>query len=91
MEKNDFAEKVANKIFNLGLTAPAIFLLEAHKPLAFLGSQLLLIGQPVLNIFLSHHLTSNAVTLFENPEHLETLITHLETKANQPFNQAKEI
>ena len=91
MEKNDFVEKVANKIFNLGLTDPAILLLEAHKPLAFLGSQLLLISQPILNIFLSQQLTNNAITLFENPEQLETLITQLEAKATQPTNQAKEM
>lgn len=73
-----FAEKVANKIIDLGLAAPAILLLEAHKPLAFLGSQLLLIAQPTLDIFLPQTLTRNSADLLADPRQVEHLITCLE-------------
>ncbi|MCB0163242.1 MAG: hypothetical protein KDI79_03380 [Anaerolineae bacterium] len=90
METDPFINKVADKIFNLGLTAPAILFLEGYKPLAFLGSQLLLVTQPVLNIFVSDRLTRNTISLLEHPEQLETLITQLETKAAQLPNLTEE-
>ena len=82
METIDFAEKVANKIINLGLTTPAILLLEAHKPLAFVGSQLLLVAQPTLDVFLPPNLIRNTSNLLSDPNQLEKLITRLETNAN---------
>lgn len=90
METDTFINKVADKIFNLGLTAPAILLLEGSKPLAFLGSQLLLVTQPMLGIFVSDQLTKNTLSLLEHPDQLETLITQLEIKAAQPPNLTEE-
>ncbi|HRV93013.1 MAG TPA: hypothetical protein P5526_12695 [Anaerolineae bacterium] len=83
METNTFINKVADKISNLGLTAPAILLLEGCKPLAFLGSQLLLVTQPALDIFVATDLTKNTISLLENPDLLEALIVQLETKPAQ--------
>ena len=79
MMETTFIEKVAAKITDLGLTAPAILLLEAHKPLAFIGSQLLLIAQPALDIFLPQNLIHNTSNLLADPGQLEELITRLET------------
>jgi hypothetical protein len=84
MAINIFVEKVANKIIDLGLTAPAILLLEAHKPLAFLGSQLLLVAQPMLDIFLPQNLTSSTADLLADPDQLEQLINRLETTSTLP-------
>lgn len=78
MDNLTFAEKVANKIIDLGLAAPAILLLEAHKPLAFLGSQLLLIAQPTLDIFLPQTLTRNSADLLADTRQFEHLIACLE-------------
>ncbi len=84
MATNTFIENVANKITCLGLTAPAILLLEAHKPLAFLGSQLLLVAQPTLDVFLPTHLTHNTINLLATPDELEQLIITLERKQVAP-------
>lgn len=77
-----FVEKVTRKISGLGLTAPAILFLEAHKPLAFLSSQLLLIAQPTLNLLVSSHSTQNIVDLLADPTQLEQLMTQLEQKTS---------
>jgi len=77
-QSNIFIGKVAKKIIDLGLTAPAILMLEAHKPMAFLGSQLLLIAQPTLDILLPPNLIHNTASLLSNPDQLEELITTLE-------------
>ena len=76
----NFIEKVAHKINELGLSMPAIFLLEAHKPLAFLSSQLLLVAQPTLDIFLPQNFTKQAINLLADPTQLEQLMVSLEAK-----------
>lgn len=88
-----FAEKVANKIINLGLAAPAVLMLEAHKPLAFLGSQLLLIAQPTLNIFLPQTLTRDSVDLLADAGQFEHLIACLAAgldRSPQPASYSSE-
>jgi hypothetical protein len=84
METAPFVEKAAQKISALGLTAPAILLLEAHKPLAFISSQALLVAQPMLDIFLPHHLVRHTAELLADSHQLEQLIASLEIKAASP-------
>jgi hypothetical protein len=74
----NFAQKLAQKIAYLGLTAPAIALLETHKPLAFVGSQFLLVAQPTLNLFMSSDVTRQMADLLADPVQVEELITQLE-------------
>jgi hypothetical protein len=79
MKPNNFVQKVADKITDLGLAGPAVLWLEANKPLAFLGSQLLLVAQPTLDIFVSPHLTQQTVNLLANPAQLDQLLQALES------------
>jgi len=88
MEIVPFIEKTAQKISALGLSAPAILLLEAHKPLAFIGSQTLLVAQPMLDIFLPQHLVRHTAELLADSDQLEQLITSLETKTASPPDPA---
>lgn len=86
-----FIADVANKITNSGLAAPAILLLEAHKPLAFIGSQLLLIAQPTVDIFFPHNkLLPNMIHLLNDPAQVEALIGSLEnnTVSTSPVSEA---
>jgi len=78
MTHNLFIEQLAEKITTSGLTMPAVLLLEAHKPLAFLVSQMLLVAQPSLNLFISPTFTQNLTNLLAEDEQLEQLITTLE-------------
>ena len=80
MNQNNFIEKVADKITELGLAGPAILLLEVHKPLAFLGSQLMLVAQPTLNGFVSRNFTQHVIDLLTDSGQLEQLITNLEIR-----------
>lgn|GEM_PF-1493422 len=77
MDQLTFVEKVAQKLTHLGLAGPAILLLEAHKPLAFIGSQFLLVAQPSLNFFVSPPLTQNLIDLLADPTQLDQLIVRL--------------
>lgn len=91
MKQTAFIENIAAKIEALGLIAPAVLLLEAHKPLAFLGSQLLLVAQPTLELFLPRHLTRSSIDLMADPAQLERLITSLESKTDQRRRSPAEI
>ena len=85
-----FIKKVAGKITDLGLAAPAILLLESHRPLAFIGSQLLLVAQPTLDIFLPQNIVRNTANLLSNSDQLEALIVQLENNpAHSIHNRAK--
>ena len=76
----NFIKTWADKIKQLGLITPAILLLETNKPLSFSVSQLLLLGQPALNIFLPNQFTSSAIDLFASRQNLEQLIRELEER-----------
>ena len=84
MISTPFVKKVADKIIDLKLTMPAILLLEAHKPLAFLGSQLLLVAQPTFDIFFPKNFIGNLAELLAEPQQLEQLIRRLETETHSP-------
>ena len=79
MVPTPFVQKIADKIVDLKLTVPAILLLEAHKPLAFLGSQLLLVAQPTFDLFFPKNFTGNLADLLAEPYQLEQLIRSLES------------
>jgi len=81
MQNNLFIEQVAHKIDEVGLINPAILLLEAHKPWAFLGSQLLLVTQPMLDMLMPKNLIHNLANLLAEDAQVEQLITLLEYKA----------
>jgi hypothetical protein len=83
MDQANFVEKIANKIIDLGLTVPAIFLLEAHKPLAFVGSQLLLVAQPTLDLFLPDQFAGNLAGLLAEPADIDQLLIRLEASTDQ--------
>jgi hypothetical protein len=78
MTQPTFIDQVANQITRIGLSSPAILMLEAHKPLAFVGSQVLLVAQPTLDIFLPPKLTHNIYDLLTDQAQVEQLITRLE-------------
>jgi hypothetical protein len=88
MSQAKFIEKVSNKISELGLAGPAIVLLEAHKPLAFVSSQLLLVAQPTLDLFFSRNQIRDLAELMADSGQVEALIVSLEkTTAKQPASK----
>lgn len=80
MDQTEFIEKIATKISQLGLVGPAVVLLEAHKPLAFIGSQFLLVAQPSLDLFLPHLSTRKLADLLADPTRLDQLLLILQSK-----------
>ncbi len=72
-------ERLAHLVDRWGLVTPAIFFLEANKPLSFVGSQALLLLQPMTDLFMAPELTADLAALFADRGRLETLISRLES------------
>lgn len=79
-EQDAFLNQVVDVICRYGLRSPALLLLEAGRPLALLGGQLLWVVQPALTLFLSGGLVAQAARLLEEPEAVQLLIARLEAK-----------
>ena len=70
-------ERLARLVGRWGLATPAIFFLEANKPLSFIGSQALLLLQPMTDLFMAPELMTDLAALFADRDRLETLISRL--------------
>jgi hypothetical protein len=72
------------------LGAPALLFLEASKPLALIGSQMLLLCQPVLGYigstlgwFDDHRVVAEYAELLEDPGNIERLLDRLERRSTE--------
>ncbi|MEJ2558543.1 MAG: hypothetical protein P8186_20485 [Anaerolineae bacterium] len=72
-------ERLAQLIARWGLVAPAIAFLEANKPLSFVGSQALLMLQPMADLFVARELTTDLAGLLADRDRVEMLINRLGT------------
>jgi len=78
LRRDEIIEALAGRIESMGMVTPAILLLEAHKPLSFLGSQALLIAQPFLSYMLDPAASKEYASLLEERGNVELLIRRLE-------------
>ena len=80
LKKQDrlFIERIAKKIFISGFTTPAVFFLEMTKPLALLGSHLLIFLGPVINSIIQSDAYYRSVQVFEEPDNIELLLKEIE-------------
>lgn len=70
--------KIAKKIVYIGLATPAIFFIEMHKPMNFLGSQLLYFLEPILWGFFNTNEFRQFAGILEKRDSLETLLQKIE-------------
>ena len=76
LRRKALVEQVARRIESVGMTAPAVAFLEVNRPLAFLGSQMLLVAQPFLSPFLAS--VDGWVEILEDRGSVEQLVRRLE-------------
>ncbi|MCS7260632.1 MAG: hypothetical protein NZ765_07615 [Anaerolineae bacterium] len=76
---------VAQQLMRRRLVAPAIAFVYAHKPLGFVGAQLLLLLQPLLDLLFPRQWLEEGVALLADCEGLDALIHRLEAcQAHSP-------
>jgi len=71
-------DSVARQIERWGLSAPALLFLEAHRPLAWLGGQALLLLPPVLGPFYREESITGLAALLSDEANLSRLMRRLE-------------
>lgn len=75
---DQLVERIAHIIARWGLVTPAITFLEANKPVSFVGSQALLMLQPLTDFFVAREHSADLVTLLADRNRLEKLVARLE-------------
>ncbi|MBC7327717.1 hypothetical protein H5T87_06345 [bacterium] len=76
--EEQFIDRLAERIKRMGLVAPAIFFLEAHKPLSFIGGQVLYFSRPFLGVLFGFQNISLAAKILSTPGGVEKLLKKLE-------------
>jgi hypothetical protein len=76
--RDELIEQWARRIVEGGLAAPAVFLLEAHKPLAGIGAQLLLAFAPLIGSLVRLNVGELAAFV-RRPDNLDLLLARIET------------
>lgn len=71
-------ERAARWIVEKGLTTPAVLLLEMHKPVAPVGSMMLLGAMPFLGPFVGFGVIERAALFAEDRGNIERLIARIE-------------
>jgi hypothetical protein len=77
-EQLDWVDNLAKHIKAKGASSLFFTLVEAIRPFGFLGSQVLLFAQPLLNSVMSDTSIERTSMLLENPELLSRLSATLE-------------
>ena len=76
---DELLDRLARRIAEHGMTAPAILFLEAYKPLSFLGAQLLWATQPFLSTILNSDDLRDLASVIQDDAGTEALIARLES------------
>lgn len=80
--------KIANQIVKRKMTVPAIMFIESVKPLSFVGSQVLIFMQPMVQAFLNRKEYDEFAVLMEDRDNVELLLQEIERQEAEW--QAKE-
>ena len=82
-ERDGILDRIAEALVVRRLEVPAILALELHKPLAFVGSQALIVFTPLLAPALGLERMQKATRLLEERDNLERLIQRIEQRVEE--------
>lgn len=77
VRRDELVEAWARRLVDRGLAVPAVFLLEAHKPLAGIGAHAVVAFQPLLSAVFSLNFGEVAAFL-RSADNIERLIRRIE-------------
>lgn len=77
-EDEELIRKIAERLVRMRMSVPAIFFLESSKPLAFVGSQLLIFLEPFVQTLFNFAQYQRFAALMEERENWERLVRKLE-------------
>ncbi|MCK4225907.1 hypothetical protein KAX29_03345 [candidate division WOR-3 bacterium] len=80
--RNDMLGKLAQEIVDRGLTTPAIMFIETMKPLSFIGSQLMVMANPFVQVLFNSKSYWEITVLLEDRKNVEYLIQEIERRCH---------
>jgi hypothetical protein len=83
-------DRLAGKIVERRLAAPAVLFLESIKPLSFLGNQALIFFQPIVQSIVNFKSYDEIAGILEDRENLEYLLTKIEALEGAQSALARE-
>ena len=89
-EDEEMIRKVAERVVRMRMTVPAIFFLESSKPLAFLGSQLLIFLEPFIQTLFNIRQYQRFALLMEDRDNWEKMIRKVEDLEAEYSEREKE-
>jgi hypothetical protein len=88
-EEKDLLIRLSRKIVDLRMGVPAIFFLEMHKPLNFLGSQVMAFLDPIVTTFFSVNEYKQIQQILEKRDSIEYFIREIENQESEFLAQEK--
>ena len=79
MERQALIAEIARRLERRHLAAPAVLLLESHKPFGFVVSQAMLLLEPLVEWFLGPTSWREYAAVLEDPQGIELLLEELES------------
>ena len=89
-EKRETLDRLAEKVIERRLAAPAILFLESSKPLSFLGNQTMVFFQPIVQTIFNFKTYDDIMDLLEDRENIEYLLKKIEELEAAEHRKAKE-
>ena len=77
-EDLELLDKMAKKIVDIGMTAPAILFVESFKPMSFIGSQIMVFFEPYVKIIFSAKDYTRVHELMSERENIELFLQRIE-------------
>jgi len=88
--QREIMDRLAGKIVERRLAAPAVLFLESIKPLSFLGNQALIFFQPIVQSIVNFKSYDEIAGILEDRENLEYLLTKIEALEGAQSALARE-
>lgn len=79
-EERKLLEKLADTVVKWHMTVPAIFFLEMHKPVSYIGSQFMIVMSPIMHMLFPAEQYDRVQKLMEDRQNIETLLCLIEEK-----------
>ncbi|RMH73665.1 MAG: hypothetical protein D6675_01990 [Gemmatimonadetes bacterium] len=77
-EQRELIHKLAKKTVDIRMSVPAVLFLEMHKPLSFVGSQLMVFFSPIVNTVFNRREYDMFAEIIEHRDNVEYLLVQIE-------------
>ncbi len=90
-EENAVLDKLAHKVVDKGMAVPAILFLESVKPLNYIGSQMMVFFEPIVQTVFNFKDYSTLRTTLEKRNSIEILLLKIEEFDAKSFAREKRL